>query len=591
MGVALIAWGRFVKRGEKVTVPAPNTEPGAPWLWDFLASAAADLRRSGFTALQLPPASKAQGGEGAGCDGYGVFDPRDLGVKPQQGSIPTRYGDADALRRMIACCHAVGLDVYFDIVLHQLMGENGGPGTFRYLGADGHTLNGRGPMEPGSFRGGTGNHDPIPPFRPEDAVPAPKDDFPFGREKVYQNCEPPGYTINDALDFGDWLFRTTDADGMRFDDVKGTWAPFVSQFMRAGAMASKFAYAEYFDGNPALLDAWVTQPPMQSRSLVADFPLHWALQAACDGANVAALDGAGYASRNPFLACTFVDNPDTDTSPGEQIISSKMLAYAFLLTTEGYPFVYGKDYFGNDVWPGAYGLKPWIDNLIWIHEKLAFGNTITRYLDDHVIVLERTGHPGLLTALNFDPTSGHTINCETAFGAKESLHEYTGKHPDIKTDAQGRASFTIPSNAHLSGQSYLVFSRLGFDAGFQFQPRATSQTFFGAEDLDIPALRNGAVNASRVYAGLRSSIHAVLEPNGAAWVHGASVALEIAAPDGGVIASKTIHHGDPAAALVALTRQQGWHTLSAHASGLAGMAPYELNVTYQGAQQMEESRP
>jgi alpha-amylase len=74
-------------------------------------------------------------------------------------------------------------------------------------------------------------------------------------------------------------------------------------------------------------------------------------------------------------------------------------------------------------------------------------------------------------------------------------------------------------------------------------------------------------------------------------VHGATVALEIAAPDGGVIASKTIHHGDPAAALVALTRQQGWHTLSAHASRLARMAPYELNVTYQGAQQMEESRP
>jgi len=50
-----------------------------------------------------------------------------------------------------------------------------------------------------------------------------------------------------------------------------------------------------------------------------------------------------------------------DTSPGEQIISSKLLAYTFLLSIEGYPFTYGKDYFGGEVWPGAYGLKRWIE--------------------------------------------------------------------------------------------------------------------------------------------------------------------------------------------------------------------------------------
>jgi hypothetical protein len=44
---------------------------------------------------------------------------------------------------MIACCHAAGLDVYLDVLLHQLISENGGPGTFNYLGADATTLNGR----------------------------------------------------------------------------------------------------------------------------------------------------------------------------------------------------------------------------------------------------------------------------------------------------------------------------------------------------------------------------------------------------------------------------------------------------------------
>ena len=583
MGVALIAWGRFLEGGNKVTVPAPGTNPGAPWLWDFLADTAPELRRAGFTALQLPPASKAQGGAGAGCDGYGVFDPRDLGAKPQQGSTPTRYGSADALRRMIACCHAVGLDVYLDVVLHQLMGENGGPGVFRYLGADARTLNGRGAMQPGCFRGGTGNQNPIPPFRPEDAVPAPADDFPFGREKVFQNCAPHGYTVQDAIDYGDWLFRTTDADGMRFDDVKGTWVPFVSQFMRSKAMASKFAYSEYFDGNPALLNAWVTQAPMQSRSLVEDFTLHWALQAACDGADVTGLNGAGYASWNAFLSCTFVDNPDTDTSPGQQIIANKLLAYAFILTTGGYPFVYGKDYFGADVWKGAYGLKPWIDNLIWIHENLAFGDTVTRYVDDTVIVLNRTGYPGLLCALNFDTLNEHAITCETAFGPNVRLHEYTGKYPDIWTDGQGRASFTLPSNAYQRGQSYLCFSLPGHGAAFEPQPRATTQTFFGADDLDLPALSNGSAQVARVFAGSASKLGVMLVPDGSAWTRGASVVLEVVAPDGHVLASRTIAHGDAPSALEATAAGAGWHAFRTRATGLSGAAPFELTVTYEGA--------
>ena len=90
MGVALISWGRFFdKNGNKITVPAPSTTPGAPWLWDFLSKEVLALRQVGFSALQLPPVSKAQGGAGDGCDGYGVFDPRYIGSKPQQGSIST----------------------------------------------------------------------------------------------------------------------------------------------------------------------------------------------------------------------------------------------------------------------------------------------------------------------------------------------------------------------------------------------------------------------------------------------------------------------------------------------------------------------
>jgi alpha-amylase len=577
VGVALIAWGRFFDRhGQRVTVPAPSTDPGAPWLLDFLARQALTLREAGFTAIQLPPTSKAQGGAGAGSDGYGLFDPRDLGRKNQQGSIPTRYGPKDSLTRFVAVAHACGLDVYLDLVMHQRIGENGGAGVFRYLGADGRTLNGRGPTNSGWFRG-------VPPDNlPDDEVPNPFYDFAFGRELSYQHCRPPRVTINDALDFGDWVFRTTGADGARFDDVKGTWAPFVSEFMTHGVMASKFFYSEFFDGNPAVLNGWAAYPPMANRSLVEDFTMHWALQSACNGGNARVLDGAGFTTWRPDLACTFVDNPDTDTSPGEQVISNKLLAYAFLLSVEGYPFVYAKDYFPASVWPGAYGLGPWIDNLVWIHEHLANGGTVTRYVDDEVIVLNRTGAPGLLTALNFDTWNERTLSCATSFGANARLHDYTGRHPDIWTDGAGVATFTIPGNAFSRGQSYLCFSRAGLDAANRVTARATTQTVFGASDLDVMPAVNTRATAAHITAARGTELRVTVRPDRTAWRAGSALQLSVTDASGNPVINLTCS-GDSASAQG--RAGVGEHVLSVGGQHLPeGGSAFEVEVIYTAPQ-------
>ena len=509
MTVSLIGWGRFIgANSQKVTVPAPRTDVGKPWLWDFLASEAPDLAAVGFDRIQLPPASKAQGGDGAGCDGYGVYDSRDLGTKNQQGSVPTRYGTADSLRRLVAVAHRCGLAVDLDVVLHQLVG--GQNGSYRYLGADGKTLNGRGAMHPGCFRKfpGAGT-------QPPDEVPVPADDFAFGDEKVYQHCNPARYTINDALDYGDWLFRTTGADGARIDDVKGLWAPFVSEFMRHGSMADKPFYSEYFDGDPANLNWWAASPPISGRSGVEDFTMHFAIQSACNNLNAGALNGAGYSQWNSGLSYGFVENPDTDTSPGEQVITSKMLGYAFLLTVScKQVLIYGKDYFSNATWPGSYGLKPLIDNLVYINRTFAYGAQTTRWADGSVIVIERDGNggpvgtsPGLLTALNFDTYNIRRITCATSFGANVQLHDYTGRHPDIWTDGQGNATLTIPANAYGGGQSYLCFSRAYHDKPVARKARRTTQEFFGAPDLDIaPALPGEFRSVARIYVEENTSV-------------------------------------------------------------------------------------
>jgi alpha-amylase len=146
MGVAYYAHARFLDRhGNRVTVPAPvdPDTPGAPWWYDWIAINAAALRRAGFTAILYPPVCKTQSGAHDTADGYGVFDQYDIGSKNQMGAVETRFGSRERLQRSIAVAHACGLDVYIDVVLHQLIGGNNG--VYRYLGAAGAPHIGRFP--------------------------------------------------------------------------------------------------------------------------------------------------------------------------------------------------------------------------------------------------------------------------------------------------------------------------------------------------------------------------------------------------------------------------------------------------------------
>jgi alpha-amylase len=133
-----------------------------------------------------------------------------------------------------------------------------------------------------------------------------------------------------------------------------------------------------------------------------------------------------------------------------------------------------------------------VRDLIYINRTFAYGTETTRWVDNSVIVIERDGNggsigqsPGLLTAINFDTNNSRQITCATSFGSKVQLHDYSGRHPDIRTDSQGNATFTIPPNTPCNGESYLCFSRSGSDKPITHEPRTTTQEFFGAPDLDI----------------------------------------------------------------------------------------------------------
>ena len=88
----------------------------------------------------------------------------------------------------------------------------------------------------------------------------------------------------------------------------------------------------------------------------------------------------------PTQAVTFVENHDVARS--SPIINDKLLAYAFILTHEGYPCVFWQDYFNWNL--GQPGNLSGIAALVQAHEKYAAGATQVLYVDDDLYHVQRT---------------------------------------------------------------------------------------------------------------------------------------------------------------------------------------------------------
>jgi alpha-amylase len=572
MGVLLQATYR---RRQGVSVPAPSDgDPNTPWWWDHIASQANALRQAGFTAVLLPPVLKTSAGAYPGGDGYGPFDDYDIGSKQQFFTVPTRFGSREKLQRCVAMLRANGLDVYVDTVPHHRNGGN--DFEYRYRGANGTPAEGRFPKHKTCFV----------PNVPRDPIAGPvRDDFGFGDELAPINAKPPGYVLNGLIDAGDWLTRALDVQGYRIDDVKGLAVEFVRRWLTSKAMVGKFAVGEYFDANPQTLRWWAWDSGMAGRSSVFDFALRFALAAMCNNSSrwdMTQLDHAGLTGHAPLNAVTFVDNPDTDLS--SPVVWNKLLGYAYILTAEGYPCVYYKDYATDS---GCYGLRRWIDNLIWIHENLAFGPTVTRFKDYQTIVYERQGYPNLLVGLNNDQYHGwRTITAQTGFGGNVQLHDYTGNGRDIWTDAAGNAVIGIPPNEN--GHGYVAYSRVGYTRPFAAVPLHVSQVVQGAADLDIGPAANGMrKQVNRVWCAARTMLSVNCVPHVAGWQPTTEVVVDVVGPDGATLGTQNWTGVSPAPGAIHVeVARSGWHSVRLTAAQLPepGTTPFAMTISYLSTQ-------
>jgi alpha-amylase len=176
------------------------------------------------------------------------------------------------------------------------------------------------------------------------------------------------------------------------------------RYMRDGQPFQPYGVAEFWD-NARAIEAWVDLTNFSNSNPVDafDFPLREMLKALCDqyGFSLRSLPTWGSVlQQRPQTTVTFVENHDL-RDEGRPVANDKLIAYSYILTHEGYPCVFWKDYFN-------YGLAlqdspNGIAALVRLHEDCAAGGTQVLYVNDDLYIMQRTGYgnaPGLVYVLN-----------------------------------------------------------------------------------------------------------------------------------------------------------------------------------------------
>jgi alpha-amylase len=217
------------------------------------------------------------------------------------------------------------------------------------------------------------------------------------------------HVFGEILKLARWLVEEIGFDGFRYDYVKGYGANTVTavqeyRYQRAGKVVKPYGVAEYWD-NARAIERWIDITGFSDQNPVRafDFPLRETLKLICDQ--------YGFGLRNlihqPSLAkdvnrsaVTFVENHDL-RDQGRGIVNDKMLAYGYILTHEGSPCVFWKDYFVEGL--GQPGSPNGIAALVAAHENHAGGGTEVLWVDDDLYIMQRLGagnQPGLIFVWN-----------------------------------------------------------------------------------------------------------------------------------------------------------------------------------------------
>jgi alpha-amylase len=371
--------------------------------WNHVKAELFVLKTAGFTALWLPPASKAANIGGMSM-GYDVYDYYDLGRYPQKSvrkisgkdEVRTWFGSEEELRSLIRAAHTSGLKVYADLVLNH----NNGADAAEYNPITNRTWWTRFTPQSGLFTRDWTCFNPSP-YRAWDVTA-------FGDMPDLCHINPRVST--GILNHAKWMIEEIGFDGFRYDFVKGFGAWIIRaihdrSYTRGGKPVEVSGMGECWAGDD-YIDSWLDEVNSWAAHRVGafDFPLRYRLKELCDSYGFSLrrlVEGGVLMKERPFEAVTFVDNHDFRGGDNPGIVNDKMLAYAFILTHEGYPCVFWQDYYAWGL--GREGERDGIAALVRVHEDHAGGDTSVLHVDDNLYIMQRNGfgdQKGLIFVMN-----------------------------------------------------------------------------------------------------------------------------------------------------------------------------------------------
>lgn len=460
----LANWNFQITPGPAPTwLPSPGALPGngsaanvmmEGFYWDCpsgwystMQGAAAGLRNmmggQGIDRIWFPPPSKAaSGGVSMGYDPYDYYD---LGSYNQEGSTATLFGTQTQLKNAIAAFHAQGIVCLADLVLNHRSGgaleSNPVTGTSTYTDFAG-VKSGRCTWRYNQFHPSTFEN---------------SDEGCFGGfpDLCFVTGNTSGCAYYDIIQWTQWLTNTANAGfdgGWRFDYAKGYY-PWMGQNVRANT-GNAFGVGEYWDFNVTNVDAYVTY---SGGTWAFDFPGYNTLANVFSNGTESIEDLVSpahvYAARNPARAVTFVANHDTDRGTNTAW-KNKMLAYAFILTYQGYPCIFWYDYFENGFATLGGQSGNGLNRLVWVRGALGGGQPTIQLLqtnNSEMLVYGTLGvspvTPGYLVAINNDPNNSHiaTVTTSNLFLRGKTLQSYAWY--SYATNQNAQPSNTLCSSA------------------------------------------------------------------------------------------------------------------------------------------------
>ncbi|GAA0675717.1 hypothetical protein GCM10009020_24290 [Natronoarchaeum mannanilyticum] len=373
--------------------------------WTTITNNLSGVADAGYDAIQVPPAQFSRIYKYERQNDEYTYD-LPLGYQPIDfTNFDSEFGTEAEYQAMVDEAHEQGLDVIADAVMNHLAA---GDNAF-----DRHV-----------------SMDDIPRFSERDLHPECQIDY--NDPQSVENCWLVGLRDLDQDssyvrgELYNYLQKYADlgVDGIRFDAAKHMSESFFSNYANQWAdELGLYRVGEVLQGSTSY-----NQQYADTGMSVTDYALFYTMKEDVfnSGGDMNALEGAGLVNQDPTSAMTFVSNHDS--APPEY----ERLAYAYILTYEGYPRVYNHRIGISD---------EEISTLLSLRRNVLSGAATTRYVDSELYVFERGD--GLVVLNRGNSQRSEWVQTNQASGT--TLTDCTGSSSDTQVNSDGYVQVSAPA--------------------------------------------------------------------------------------------------------------------------------------------------